>query len=519
LENAQGLCEIDVISSPIDRQPTGKLSASALQLASSAQVDAGSVVALCDSVILVPFDVPLSWGEVLRRTVREINEDDCFGLAAQLSYYFFLALFPAVLFLIALASFFPLSHLTDDIVRTLGPLAPPEVLRFLQDQLQRLSNADSGGILTIGILGAVWSSSAALDAIISSLNRAYDIEESRPWWKTRAIALALTVALSLFMLVSLTLVLLGPTLAEYLSRIFGLGGLFEWGWKILQWPLIFGLVTTAIGLVYYFAPDAEQEWVWITPGAALATTLWFVVSLGFKYYLANVADYNATYGTVGGVMAVLLWFYLTGLAILIGAELNAEIEHASPHGKAPGEKVPGEKKQRKKIWVAAARAYAASMSQRWRGAPRTAPAHQPAAARFKEERSTMAAHQDDRTLGEMFAELSRDFTTLVHQEIQLAKMEFAQKAARMRKGLVFIVGGTLLAYGGFLALIAAVVLGLIAAGLPTWLGALVAGVVLGGFGYLFINSGIGTLRLDDLRPQHTIDSLKEDAQWLRTQTK
>jgi hypothetical protein len=131
----------------------------------------------------------------------------------------------------------------------------------------------------------------------------------------------------------------------------------------------------------------------------------------------------------------------------------------------------------------------------------------------------MAARQDDRTLGEMFTELSRDFTTLVHQEIQLAKMEFAQKAARMRKGLVFIVGGTLLAYGGFLAVIAAVVLGLIAAGLPTWLGALVAGVVLGGFGYLFIHSGISTLRLDDLRPQHTIDTLKEDAQWLRTQTK
>ena len=467
----------------------------------------------------------MSWRELLKRTIREVNEDDCFGLAAQLSYYFFLALFPAVLFFLAVASFFPIANLNDELLRTLGPFAPPDVLRFLEEQLTRLSNADSGGILTIGFLGTVWSSSAAVVAIINSFNRAYDIEEGRPWWKVRLTAIALTFALAIFMVVSFMLILAGPTLAEYLARTFGLGPVFEWGWKILQWPIAFALVSTAIGLVYYFAPDAEQEWVWITPGAIVGTSLWILVSLGFKFYVANFADYNATYGAVGGVMALLLWFYISGLAILVGAEMNSEIEHASPHGKAPGEKVPG---QRKKIGLAAARAYQTWLAWRSRAAtaapkdakvPAAPPAAMSAAVHAMEGPVIMTPRQDDRTLGEMFAELSRDFHTLVQQELKLARLELTEKAAKMRRGLVFIIGGGLLAYGGFLAIIAGIVLGLIAAGLPAWLGAFLAGVVLAGIGYLFIHSGVASLRPQELTPHHTIDTLKEDAQWLRTQTK
>jgi membrane protein len=466
----------------------------------------------------VPFEVSIGWSELLRRTIREINDDDCLNLAAQLSYYFFLALFPAVLFLLALASFFPLTHFTDDIVRTLSPITPPDVLHFLSDQMMRISNADSGGILTIGILGAVWSSSAALVAIINSLNRAYGITESRTWWKVRLIAMSLTMGLALFLILSFTLVLAGPTLAEYLSKVFGLGVVFEWGWKILQWPVAFLLVSTAIGLVYYFAPDAEQEWVWITPGAVLATVLWIIASLGVKVYLGNFTDYTATYGAVGGVMALLLWFYISGLAILIGAEMNSEIEHASAHGKDEGEKFPGAKK---KLGTAAARAYKRELLERATGAQPTPPrlAEGRIAARAMEVRSVMPERYDDRSFGEMFADLSRDFKTLVQQELQLAKMELSQKAVKMRKGLVLMVGGGLLAYGGFLAVIAGIVLGIAASGLPYWLAALVAGVVLGGLGYLLVYSGVASLHPRELTPHHTIDTLKEDARWLRTQAK
>ena len=282
----------------------------------------------------------LTWVELLKRTYREVLDDDVLGLAAQLSYYFFLALFPALLFGLALASFFPLQSVTDDITSALAPVASPEVLALIQEQMQRLANAESGGLLTFGALAALWSSSAAIVSIVGALNRAYDIEESRPWWKVRLVAIGLTVGLAAFVLAALSLVLLGPTLAEYLGRATGLGRAFEWTWLVAQWPVALLLVATAVGLVFYFGPDADQDWAWITPGALVAAILWLLVSLGTKLYVANFTDYNASYGAIGGVMVLMLWFYVSSIAILVGAEMNAEMEHASPYGKAPGQKTP-----------------------------------------------------------------------------------------------------------------------------------------------------------------------------------
>jgi len=191
-------------------------------------------------------------------------------------------------------------------------------------------------------------------SIISTMNAAYDITEGRPMWRVRLTALGLTVGMAFFIIVSMALVLVGPTVAEHLANTMHLGPAFKWAWWVLQWPVVFGLVATAIGMVYYFAPDAVQNWVWITPGSIVATVLWVVVSLGLKLYIAYFGNYNETYGTLGGFIVLLTWFYLSGLAILVGAEVNAEIEHASPYGKAVGEKAPGEKK---KIGAAAEKAY------------------------------------------------------------------------------------------------------------------------------------------------------------------
>ena len=192
--------------------------------------------------------VSLSWTELARRTWREVVDDDVLGLAAQLSYYFFLALFPAILFLLALASFFPLSNITDDVGRSLGPFVSPQVLELIQEQMRRLANNENGGLLTFGVAGALWSSSAALVSIVGALNRAYDIEEGRPWWKVRLVAIGLTLGVALIVLVALSLVLVGPTLAEKLGQMTGWGAPFEWTWLILQWPLVFVLIATGIGL-------------------------------------------------------------------------------------------------------------------------------------------------------------------------------------------------------------------------------------------------------------------------------
>jgi membrane protein len=166
----------------------------------------------------------------------------------------------------------------------------------------------------------------------------------------------LTVGVAVFILISFGLVLAGPTVAEHLAERYYLGPVFEWSWKILQWPFVFALVAAAFAIIYYFAPDAEQGWVWLLPGSIFATTLWLLASLGFKYYVVNLSNYTETYGAIGGVMILLLWFYISGVVILVGAEMNAEIEHASPYGKESGEKVPGEKRRfgpaRWRAWLA-----------------------------------------------------------------------------------------------------------------------------------------------------------------------
>jgi len=331
---------------------------------------------------LATLSAPISWSELAKRTYKESIEDDSLGLAAQLAYYFFLALFPALLFLLAVASFFPVARFTEMLPDALGRFAAPEMVALLTEQIQQISSSRNGGILSIGLLGALWSSSAALVSIASALNRAYDIEESRPWWKVRLIAIALTVTLALFVLAAFTLVLAGPALAEAASGLFGLGAAFRWAWMILQWPVAFVRICVAVGIVYYFAPDAEQEWVWVTPGAVLATALWLLASVLFRVYAVSFGDYQATYGALGGVVVLMLWMYMTGLAIVIGAEVNAEIEHASPWGKEPGEKVPG---VRRKIGLAASRAWRERQNRppREDQTPAPVPAFQPIAVPSK----------------------------------------------------------------------------------------------------------------------------------------
>jgi membrane protein len=242
------------------------------------------------------------------------------------------------------------------VFKSMSGFAPPEGLRIITDQIQKIREVKPAGLLTFGIATALWSSSSAMTAIISTLNSAYDIDEGRPWWKVQLTAILLTIGVALFILISFALVIVGPTLAEKVADWVHLGAAFEWAWKILQWPVVFALACTGIAMIYYFAPDAEQDWVWLTPGSVLSTTLWLLASLAFRYYVVNISSYAATYGALGGVMVLMLWFYISGAAILLGAEMNAEIEHASPYGKEPGEKVPGE---RRVIGSAAMRAHQA----------------------------------------------------------------------------------------------------------------------------------------------------------------
>jgi membrane protein len=273
-----------------------------------------------------------------RQVIHEIQADDCLGRAAQLAYYFIFALFPFFLFLTTLLGYLPIPNLLDRIMEILAQLLPGDALRLVQENLHQLLTGERGGLLSFGILAALWTSSSALTALIDSLNRAYDVEEGRPFWKVRFIAILLTVGLSVFMVVALVLLSFGPQLGRWVADLAGAGQVFAWVWNILRWPIIGGLLIIAIAMVYYFGPDVKQEWKWITPGSAFAIIGWLLASLGFSFYVNHFGSYNATYGTIGAVIVLLTWMYLSGLFILIGGEVNAEIEHASQDGKDPGEK-------------------------------------------------------------------------------------------------------------------------------------------------------------------------------------
>jgi membrane protein len=266
--------------------------------------------------------------ELVKRTVKETIDDDCASIAAQLSYYFALALFPALLFVVALASYMPL-NVVGEVVNALDPIAPPEVLTIIRKQLESIVAGNATSLLTIGILGALWSSSGAMTSIVSALNKAYDIPDTRPWWKVRLVSIALTIALVLFVLLSFTLIVAGPNAGHWLTGWLGLSETFDTVWVYLRWPLIFALATTGIAIVFYYAPDADQDWVWITPGSILTTLLWVIFSMAFRLYVTRVGDYTATYGALAGAAILLLWLYFSGLALLIGGELNSEIEHAA----------------------------------------------------------------------------------------------------------------------------------------------------------------------------------------------
>jgi membrane protein len=293
----------------------------------------------------------LHWRELGKRVWSEIQEDHVFGRAAELSYYFLLALFPFLIFLtsvigLILGSGTGTRHQLFDY---LGRIMPPSAFQLLDNTMREVSASSSGGKLSFGVLAALWAASNGLSAITATLNTAYDLEESRPWWKQRLTAISLTMALSILIILALVLVVAGGHIAEWLTSTFGLGPVFPVVWKIIQWPVVLGCMILAFALIYYFAPDfREQSWTWLTPGAAIGVALWLLVSIAFRVYLSFFNSYSATYGSLGAVIILMLWLYFTGAAVLIGGEINSEIEHAAarqgdPEAKEKGEKAPQEK--------------------------------------------------------------------------------------------------------------------------------------------------------------------------------
>lgn len=264
-----------------------------------------------------------------KRLLSRINEDDVFGRAAQLSYYFLLALFPLLLVLINLLGYFA-QRGTDFRAKLLSYLAavmPSSAVTLVHTTLDEITDASGSGKLSLGLLAALWAASNGMGAISQTLNTAYDVKETRSWWKVRLISVVLTIALATLIIAALAIVLYGGTIGDALASAYGLSDAFNAMWSILQWPIALGFVLFTFNLIYNIAPNVPgHRRRWLSPGAFVAVALWLAISFLFRLYLHFFNSYSVTYGSLGALIILMLWFYMTGVAILIGGEVNCELD-------------------------------------------------------------------------------------------------------------------------------------------------------------------------------------------------
>jgi len=267
--------------------------------------------------------------KLVQLAVKKIGEDELSTRSAALSYYFLLALFPMLLFLLSLLGIFAgTAEFRDSILAALGRVAPGSASALIQSVLNQVIRSSSGVKLAAGILGALWAASGGIGAVVISLNKIYRTTETRPWWKQKLTVVGLTVALAGLIIVALVLVLYGGKIGEVIASQVGLGSVFTVAWKILHWPVAFAAMFLSYSVIYYFGPDLEERrWYWVTPGAVAGVALWLLASIGFRIYLHFFNSYSATYGSLGAVVILMLWLYITGFAILIGGEVNWVIEN------------------------------------------------------------------------------------------------------------------------------------------------------------------------------------------------
>jgi len=261
---------------------------------------------------------------VARRVWRESGEDDVLGASAELGYYFLLALFPMLIFLTSLIGFIP--GLQASIFHELRRIAPSDAMRVVNETMEDVVSKRGGGWLSFGILGTLWAASTGTAALIDTLNRAYEVRETRSYWKVRLIALGLTIGLSLVVIASSAVIMLSDRLPAWLGERLGIGGGLLGLWTAIDYLLGLLLLALAAGTIYRFGPDLKGKCRWITPGSIFAAVAAALASWLFSLYLRFAPSYSATYGSLGAVVVLMLWLYLIGLVILIGGEINNEIE-------------------------------------------------------------------------------------------------------------------------------------------------------------------------------------------------
>jgi len=280
---------------------------------------------------------------VLKRTVREFKADNATDWAAALTYYGVLAIFPALIALVSIVGLMGTSASTA-LTKNLGSFAPGPAKTILTNAVNGLaSNRGGAGVLfVVGLAGALWAASGYISAFMRASNVIWDVEEGRPVWKTIPVRIGVTVVVVLLLAISAVAVVLTGSLAHKTGQLLGLGNTFVTVWDIAKWPVLLLIVASVFTLLYYASPNVKHpSFRWVTPGGVIAVALWVVASAGFAVYVANFGSYNKTYGSIAGVIVFLVWLWISNLALLFGAEFNAERERGRriadgyPEGKEP----------------------------------------------------------------------------------------------------------------------------------------------------------------------------------------
>jgi membrane protein len=270
-----------------------------------------------------------SWKFVLRRTIHEFSWDQCTTLAAALTYYAVLSLFPALLALISVLGLFGQAKATTaTIIEILRGVADPSVVEAVRQPIEQLASAPGAGLaFVLGLVVAIWSASGYVAAFAQAMNRIYEVDEGRPFWKLRPTMLVVTIILLLVAIIMAVLLVVSGPVAEAIGNVVGLGPAAVTVWNIAKWPVLVAFAILLIAVLYYATPNVKQpKFKWMSVGSLIALVVLALASLGFFFYVSNFANYNKTYGSIGGIIVLLLWLWIANMALLFGAEFDAEME-------------------------------------------------------------------------------------------------------------------------------------------------------------------------------------------------
>lgn len=260
----------------------------------------------------------------LVRLQRKVAQDDCMGMAAQIAFYNVLGLFPLMIFLLNIIGLFPVGQaLQAELVDELGAQMPPEAASFVADTVLGLLPAGNQGLFGLGLVASLWGASMATGAMITTINRAYNIRPRRNLIKQKVLSIWLTLVLAILWMLAFVIVLVGPRVTQGVFEMLNIASETNTFWTSARLPMAFGLTLVSLSILYYIAPEAKQRFRWILPGAATGTLLWMVASSGFRYFLRNFGSYDVTYGSIAGLVILMVWFWLSGLVFLLGAEVNS----------------------------------------------------------------------------------------------------------------------------------------------------------------------------------------------------